>query len=170
LLTTCPFLLEILAYRFDSIPISLSVLFITLPFLFFDNRKHFFIASVLGIFLSLGLYQTTALSYCIIICLFLIKDVWNEQYKKGLFTILWSAIAFLAAFFIYKVVLDFLDLELLQDRRGDFIFKDANLFQLLKDRYHGMIDLVKLDRKSTRLNSSHVKISYAVFCLKKKKK
>src|SRR5690606_40313061 len=26
-----------------------------------------------------------------------------------------------------------------------------------------------IDRKSTRLNSSHVKISYAVFCLKKKK-
>src|SRR5690606_40211138 len=26
----------------------------------------------------------------------------------------------------------------------------------------------KVDRKSTRLNSSHVKISYAVFCLKKK--
>src|SRR5437870_10672505 len=28
----------------------------------------------------------------------------------------------------------------------------------------------KRDRKSTRLNSSHVAISYAVFCLKKKKK
>src|SRR5690554_7655388 len=28
----------------------------------------------------------------------------------------------------------------------------------------------KKDRKSTRLNSSHVRISYAVFCLKKKKK
>src|SRR5207302_5384466 len=28
----------------------------------------------------------------------------------------------------------------------------------------------EVDRKSTRLNSSHVKISYAVFCLKKKKK
>src|SRR5690606_21404175 len=28
---------------------------------------------------------------------------------------------------------------------------------------------ILLDRKSTRLNSSHVKISYAVFCLKKKK-
>src|SRR5690554_7364283 len=27
----------------------------------------------------------------------------------------------------------------------------------------------KTDRKSTRLNSSHVRISYAVFCLKKKK-
>src|SRR5690606_38360269 len=33
------------------------------------------------------------------------------------------------------------------------------------------IDVVSgADRKSTRLNSSHVKISYAVFCLKKKKK
>src|SRR5690349_24055331 len=28
---------------------------------------------------------------------------------------------------------------------------------------------VRLDRKSTRLNSSHVESSYAVFCLKKKK-
>src|SRR5690606_32871404 len=31
------------------------------------------------------------------------------------------------------------------------------------------VKYVALDRKSTRLNSSHVKISYAVFCLKKKK-
>src|SRR5690625_2198725 len=30
-------------------------------------------------------------------------------------------------------------------------------------------DQLNLDRKSTRLNSSHVAISYAVFCLKKKK-
>src|SRR3712207_8788551 len=30
--------------------------------------------------------------------------------------------------------------------------------------------LVKKDRKSTRLNSSHANISYAVFCLKKKNK
>src|SRR5690554_7072440 len=30
--------------------------------------------------------------------------------------------------------------------------------------------LENIDRKSTRLNSSHVRISYAVFCLKKKKK
>src|SRR3989442_8486094 len=34
---------------------------------------------------------------------------------------------------------------------------------------HDLLDVVE-DRKSTRLNSSHVRISYAVFCLKKKKK
>src|SRR5690606_40939465 len=33
-----------------------------------------------------------------------------------------------------------------------------------------LLKKIKRDRKSTRLNSSHVKISYAVFCLKKKKK
>src|SRR5690606_41597063 len=34
---------------------------------------------------------------------------------------------------------------------------------------HDVLDTVgRVDRKSTRLNSSHVKISYAVFCLKKK--
>src|SRR5690625_6918465 len=32
-----------------------------------------------------------------------------------------------------------------------------------------ILHLANLDRKSTRLNSSHVAISYAVFCLKKKK-
>src|SRR5690554_7363333 len=37
--------------------------------------------------------------------------------------------------------------------------------QLIQNGYGGYID-----RKSTRLNSSHVRISYAVFCLKKKKK
>src|SRR5690349_25115854 len=31
-------------------------------------------------------------------------------------------------------------------------------------------EAIDKDRKSTRLNSSHVEISYAVFCLKKKKK
>src|SRR5690606_40852394 len=35
---------------------------------------------------------------------------------------------------------------------------------------HGSSPPRRPDRKSTRLNSSHVKISYAVFCLKKKKK
>src|SRR5690554_7619547 len=34
----------------------------------------------------------------------------------------------------------------------------------------GFWQLHFIDRKSTRLNSSHVRISYAVFCLKKKKR
>src|SRR3712207_7247496 len=44
---------------------------------------------------------------------------------------------------------------------------DKMLFQFLEwDYIQGIGDYV--DRKSTRLNSSHANISYAVFCLKKK--
>src|SRR5690606_40691648 len=43
---------------------------------------------------------------------------------------------------------------------------DVEVAQLGELRREGRV--VLLDRKSTRLNSSHVKISYAVFCLKKK--
>src|SRR5438477_9716712 len=39
---------------------------------------------------------------------------------------------------------------------------------LRKDWVAQVVD--RIDRKSTRLNSSHMSISYAVFCLKKKKK
>src|SRR2546427_5152423 len=37
-------------------------------------------------------------------------------------------------------------------------------------RLRSAISVEAVDRKSTRLNSSHSQISYAVFCLKKKKK
>src|SRR2546422_1663228 len=39
----------------------------------------------------------------------------------------------------------------------------------IRCRSLGAISVTELDRKSTRLNSSHGYISYAVFCLKKKK-
>src|SRR5207249_11933451 len=53
-------------------------------------------------------------------------------------------------------------LELASRPREDMV--DEHLEDLLRIRAE------LKDRKSTRLNSSHVSISYAVFCLKKKKK
>src|SRR5690554_1719488 len=50
-------------------------------------------------------------------------------------------------------------------------YREFNLtadYENCSDELDDIID--ELDRKSTRLNSSHVRISYAVFCLKKKKK
>src|SRR2546426_4325119 len=44
------------------------------------------------------------------------------------------------------------------------------IYVYLRDEYHGCRALLQADRKSTRLNSSHLVISYAVFCLKKKNK
>src|SRR2546427_4968474 len=53
---------------------------------------------------------------------------------------------------------------------------NVDAFRRAAGSWKGSVDAPKLirniygDRKSTRLNSSHSQISYAVFCLKKKKK
>src|SRR5205814_10276403 len=46
---------------------------------------------------------------------------------------------------------------------------DEGTFRLLRRAVRGHVLFHDEDRKSTRLNSSHLGISYAVFCLKKKK-
>src|SRR3712207_8814001 len=48
-------------------------------------------------------------------------------------------------------------------------YKSLYRYYQIRSRYHEGAELFARDRKSTRLNSSHANISYAVFCLKKKK-
>src|SRR5690606_41958607 len=52
----------------------------------------------------------------------------------------------------------------------DHDFEEINYFHFNRIKFQFNKNVSGPDRKSTRLNSSHVKISYAVFCLKKKKK
>src|SRR5690606_42130242 len=59
--------------------------------------------------------------------------------------------------------LGLLGFEAAINRDYPLMFGTLYIFTLL-----GLVEMYR-DRKSTRLNSSHVKISYAVFCLKKKK-
>src|SRR3712207_7165449 len=49
------------------------------------------------------------------------------------------------------------------------VAKDVDVVDRIAAAAHRPEHLVGVDRKSTRLNSSHANISYAVFCLKKKK-
>src|SRR5207253_8481356 len=56
-----------------------------------------------------------------------------------------------------------------RDRNASFPFADFRLTPHYPAK-SPLEDVLSRDRKSTRLNSSHVAISYAVFCLKKKKK
>src|SRR2546430_17328045 len=59
-------------------------------------------------------------------------------------------------------------------RRIAFVYVCARMEGSTHRAMHGVMThpraATNLDRKSTRLNSSHSQISYAVFCLKKKKK
>src|SRR3712207_8420608 len=53
----------------------------------------------------------------------------------------------------------------------DLVFQRPNhlMVRAARDRRVFYVEEAEIDRKSTRLNSSHANISYAVFCLKKKK-
>src|SRR3712207_7781286 len=61
----------------------------------------------------------------------------------------------------------------LDDLSGELVAMGYERVEQVADRGQfavrgGILDVFPADRKSTRLNSSHANISYAVFCLKKK--
>src|SRR5215813_8063024 len=67
--------------------------------------------------------------------------------------------------FYYRLCSDLIVTPSLAEQLRDRPAERGALVRFIAQRVAG-----ELDRKSTRLNSSHVRISYAVFCLKKKKK
>src|SRR2546422_3810229 len=83
-------------------------------------------------------------------------------FLRLLFLFLLSLLLLRRLRFLFRLLLGLL---LRLRRSGLFFFRGGLLRRLLLDER-----AETLDRKSTRLNSSHGYISYAVFCLKKKKK
>src|SRR5437899_12335139 len=94
----------------------------------------------------------------------------------------------LSLFFFFSYSVDPLNLHSFPTRRSSDLWSQGLLARMIasagrcwKGRQHRPAgarthlltlshpDTTALDRKSTRLNSSHLGISYAVFCLKKKK-
>src|SRR5438874_9127547 len=75
---------------------------------------------------------------------------------------------------VSRVNLVVLHTTVLDDRQRFADGLTAQNFRVFEDKIEQKLSLFKRedvpvrDRKSTRLNSSHVEISYAVFCLKKK--
>src|SRR5690625_5967489 len=67
--------------------------------------------------------------------------------------------------------------EVLRQLEFEYLVKDGYIYKPSPEDYRNLFEMrtlieahavEKADRKSTRLNSSHVAISYAVFCFKKK--
>src|SRR5699024_11535557 len=98
------------------------------------------------------------------------------MYKKIISFI--GVIALLVGVIIYSAVTGSIDVSASELIKGLFtgsnenveIIKDLRLPRIIISLFAGAaLSVSGVDRKSTRLNSSHVSISYAVFCLTKKK-
>src|SRR5690625_6312712 len=87
-------------------------------------------------------------------------EVSNEDLKGK-----WSVVVFYPADFSFVCPTE---LEDVQNQYAELKDLGAEVYSVSTDT-HFVHKAWHEDRKSTRLNSSHVAISYAVFCLKKKK-
>src|SRR5690625_6654741 len=66
----------------------------------------------------------------------------------------------------YERLITHLRFALIRVEQGTTETMDKDMLQLIREKFpEAFACSQKLDRKSTRLNSSHVAISYAVFCL-----
>src|SRR5690606_2407032 len=82
LLLVSPLMIENLSYRYDIFAMGLSVVFVTIPFLWKDNLKKFLFFSVLGVYATLLAYQASVVIYVLFALLILIKYCFEEQPKK----------------------------------------------------------------------------------------
>src|SRR5690625_6885541 len=89
----------------------------------------------------------------------IIEDIATNP-RKGLLSVSFVLSGILASNGVYTIFKAFSD--------SVFVFSNRTFIANYFISFLVSFAMAMLDRKSTRLNSSHVAISYAVFCLKKK--
>ncbi len=130
LIVTMPTFLGNLVFKFDCLPMSLSLLVIVVPYLFYNSPLKFFITSVIGIFLSLGLYQSGATCYFIVGSLFLIKELLKTNWKLFFKRFCIYIVSFISAFLGYLAVIKIGKLPV--SNRTETIIGSEHFFDLLK--------------------------------------
>jgi len=100
-----PFFLENLSYRWDSIPMAISVCSVIVPFLFLSRKYLFVLISIIGICISMLTYQTSIVIYPILVLLVIIKLCFSDKKDKQIFNlIIISFTSFCLALVFYKII------------------------------------------------------------------
>src|SRR5438874_7414848 len=111
-------------------------------------------------------YDWWLLAILTTICALGVIEIYSATHGSSLAGMHWKQVRWLAVGFILMLALSRLDYHLILDQAPIlYLLSIAALIAVLVVGHTRF----GADRKSTRLNSSHVEISYAVFCLKKKR-
>lgn len=100
-----PFLLENLSYRWDAIPMALSVLTVVVPFLFISSFYRFTILSVIGLCLTLFMYQASVVIYPLMVLVMLVHySISKKKLSDFLNLLKLSVLSAVVALVLYKLL------------------------------------------------------------------
>lgn len=98
-----PWFLQNLSFRYDTVFMSLSLLFSVLPFLFWRKNKWFYSISLISIFIMCNYYQSSSSIYILTLLMFDLKDLLRGANLKNIFIkSLISALVYGLAMLLYK--------------------------------------------------------------------
>lgn len=146
-----PFFLENLTYRYDSLPMSLSLVIVLIPFFFIKNKFLFTFISIASTTLSLSFYQVGSLGFFSFLIIYIFTEI-NKHKKINLkeisFLIVISILSYIAGYILYKQIHHIAGYKF--PNRGEIIFglENINLY------YERLITF-----KNSILNGLNIKIT-----------
>lgn len=132
ILSLCsPFFLENLTYRYDALPMTLSLIIPLIPFFTISRKGAFLLLSILSIFISLSFFQVGSLSYFSFFIIYIYKQIISREWyeiKKLIPLLVLVILSYLIGYFLYKHLHQFLGYNF--PDRGTIIlsFKEISLY------------------------------------------
>lgn len=123
-----PFMLENLTYRYDSLIMSVSVFLVVFPFIFIEDRKLFFLTSVISLMLAWMTYQSTVAGYVSLCAIFATKFVLERNFIKSVSILTYGMAAFVGSTLFYEIILKLFHVQI-SFGRSVSIFQEPEVFK-----------------------------------------
>lgn len=132
ILTSSPFFLENLSYRYDSFMMGLSVLFICIPFLFYTNKFAFALSTSVFVAAAFQTYQATSISYFSVLAIFVTKDVLDMRNKDTLLLPIIAMICFCVGYYSSGLIVKYMNVDFYG--RNELIFGSSDISLILHSK------------------------------------
>lgn len=137
-----PFFLSNLAFRYDCLPMTLSVFALILPFLFIEKSNVFSFMLLICSFLCFCLYQPSITSIYVIGSYYLFKYCQEDKLKLLFLFFLKLIIIPIFGYLLWRLSVYAIGIDLWG--RGELSFMESNFFKLLSQRWISFVRLIKL--------------------------
>lgn len=138
-----PFILQNLSFRYDCLPMSISVIACIIPFLFVSNQYIFILLSIIGLLVSAFTYQSSIIIYPMLCIIKSIRDLIDNKHQEVIKNIFLSIVSFFIFLLIFKKIQILFSIQIYEDR-SDLVFSTSNPFELIKNNIIHVINSVSI--------------------------